>query len=348
RDRSSFQVHHKGQANSGAVLKWMFENVPSPEQVVVTGSSAGAMAVPFYAQQIARRYPRARIVGIGDDAGAFRSEGTVTVEVENWGLPGAMERHPGWSEFGRRIGVERLYGYAAREEPNLELYMVNHAYDRDQALFLRLAGHDSVDTRSLIQKTREELSQTQDSYADFILGGSGHTVLNRPTFYFSISSDQRLRDWVADIVQGTPVDSISCDNCSRATYLYDPSDLKMIGTLLDLLDSADRWSRKDTGGHCPDSPDVPLSLRCAVVHSARMTRDTDPPPQRAYAAFFAFRDAVRDAATGIPQGADMPVIRFNNDPGTSFADVRSLLIEVRDRIRAHLDEISAQGHNHGN
>jgi hypothetical protein len=79
-----------------------------------------------------------------------------------------------------------------------------------------------------------------------------------------------------------------------------------------------------------------------------MTRETDPPPHRSYAAFFAFRDAVRDAATGIPQEAGRPVIRFNNDPGTSYADVRSLLIEVRDRIRAHLDETSAQGHDHGN
>jgi hypothetical protein len=319
----SFTVRHRGQANAGAVLDWLFDNIEAPEQIVVAGSSAGGLAVPFYAHRIAMRYPGARIIAIGDDIAAFRSEAARDVEEENWGWPEAMERQRGWSGFGSVVGSEALYSFVARAAPNVELHMIDHAHDRDQALFLRLAGYDSLGTAPLIRQTREDLERASDSFRSFTMGGSEHTVLNHPRFYFSAEGVERLHDWFDAIIAGSPVATVECSDCALPTYLYGTGDLTFIEGAVELLNSAG-WNPDDDWRRCPDTPEVRLSLRCAVVLTARALNQVERPRDGARPAFYALRAA---ADQRLEPGADAPLIRFNNDPNTTFEDVLALLTE---------------------
>ena len=54
-----------------AVLDWTYANVSKPEQIFVTGSSAGAPS-PFYAALIADHYSQATVTQLGDGAGGYR------------------------------------------------------------------------------------------------------------------------------------------------------------------------------------------------------------------------------------------------------------------------------------
>ena len=49
-------IHHKGFANSAAVLAWTYEHFFTPSSIFVTGSSAGAIPSPYYAMVIADHY----------------------------------------------------------------------------------------------------------------------------------------------------------------------------------------------------------------------------------------------------------------------------------------------------
>src|SRR5690554_1932758 len=53
--RSAGEVHveHRGWVNASAALDWAYSHVPDPQQIFVTGSSAGSIPSPFYAVKLA-------------------------------------------------------------------------------------------------------------------------------------------------------------------------------------------------------------------------------------------------------------------------------------------------------
>ena len=69
-----------------AVLDWTYANVSEPEQIFVTGSSAGAIPSPFYAALIADHYTEATVTQLGDGAGGYRRMNNDTAPT-NLGAP---------------------------------------------------------------------------------------------------------------------------------------------------------------------------------------------------------------------------------------------------------------------
>ena len=112
RGMRQFLIKHRGQVNAMRALQWIYANVPAPRDIFVTGTSAGGFATPFYASVLARHYPRARVVGLGDAAGVLRvpssAEPARRLGRANvpWGLPEVLRSHPGGS--GTRPGRASL------------------------------------------------------------------------------------------------------------------------------------------------------------------------------------------------------------------------------------------------
>jgi hypothetical protein len=68
-----FVIRHQGARNVARAIEWLTSKWTEPEVVFVTGSSAGAIPSPIYAADLARHYPRARVVQLGDGAGGYRA-----------------------------------------------------------------------------------------------------------------------------------------------------------------------------------------------------------------------------------------------------------------------------------
>ena len=47
----------------------------------------------------------------------------------------------------------------------------------------------------------------------YISPGDSHTVLGKPGFYTEMLDGVLLRDWVAALVAGTPVEDVHCTEC---------------------------------------------------------------------------------------------------------------------------------------
>ena len=59
-------IHHKGAVNTRAVLDWVYDSFSAPEQVFVTGCSAGSYGSVMWAPHIAEQYPDSKIIQFGD------------------------------------------------------------------------------------------------------------------------------------------------------------------------------------------------------------------------------------------------------------------------------------------
>ncbi len=67
--RGAFDVHHNGRNNVTAALAWVFENLPDPGKVLVSGESSGAWASAFYAPVVADHYAGTPVYCLSDGVG---------------------------------------------------------------------------------------------------------------------------------------------------------------------------------------------------------------------------------------------------------------------------------------
>jgi|GEM_PF-2309163 len=117
----------------------------------------------------------------------------------------------------------------------------------------------------------------------------------------------------------------------RRDLIVDQADLDIVDTALSLFADEASWDREDDR-QCDNNGDT-LSLFCAL---AKASVQTIGEYQHRRTALQEVRFAVEEASAGKDYAHRM--MDFNNDPATSFADARGVLLTARERIAARLDK----------
>ncbi|REJ80754.1 MAG: hypothetical protein DWQ36_10730 [Acidobacteria bacterium] len=206
------EVHHKGWPNVKAALDWTFGTFPSPETVVVTGSSAGSIPSPFYAHEVKEHYPEARVVQLGDGSGGYRrTEGAALPHVQ-WGTLAVLgQEMPYFADMAPEdYNYEHLYIATGRQHPDVQLAEYDAAEDAVQVRFLQIGGAQVPTLQSLLDLNRADVAAEVPGFVSFTAGGDSHTILGRDFFYTFKVGDTTFRDWFAALVAGEPVQSVHC------------------------------------------------------------------------------------------------------------------------------------------
>jgi len=185
----TFSIRHEGNANVESVLDWLYSNVRNPRTVFVAGMDAGAIASPIVAAKVARHYPRARVVQLGDGAGALRSKP-------------APEPFLSW---GTTYTFERLYATAARSASRVKFAQVNYIDDATQQQQLMQLGLRGQTTAKLIAANMEQLRTSLPYFRSFTLPGRSHTILRSSALYTAKVDGMAFSDWLGALVDGDAV-----------------------------------------------------------------------------------------------------------------------------------------------
>lgn len=216
-DATEVTIQHRGYVNATTTLDWMYENYEAPETVVVTGCSAGAIPAPFYTELIADNYPDARIELFSEGAGGYRNPTAAAATLGSWGTLDILT--DSYADFTLdTITYEDFYITPANLYPNITFSQFNAANDEVQRGFLFLTGLPVEDLQPLLQANLDDIeNETEnDNFRYFLAGGDGHCVAVTPDFYTYAVGDVTLRDWLADVVAGEDVETVSCEDCSEA------------------------------------------------------------------------------------------------------------------------------------
>jgi len=198
-------IRHRGRANVEAALGWAFRSVTAPGVILVAGESAGALPSPVYALAMARRYPNARIVQIGDGAGAFR----VAAALTHWGAVDALKHESAFATIDPAApSYLALYELVAQAMPRVQLAQINSAEDSVQRRFLELRGNPDTRVAVWLGRNMAELRHSIPGFRAYSMPGTGHTVLRRPQFYTASVDGVPLRDWVAHLLAGQEVTDV--------------------------------------------------------------------------------------------------------------------------------------------
>jgi hypothetical protein len=215
-EAQEFTVFHNGYINSMTVLDWVFENVDSPESIFVTGSSAGAIAAPFYAGVVAEEYPDSEVIQLGDGAGGYRTPATPLVN----GVWNTLSILPEWPEYSEatleNLTFEAYYVATAARFPDMQMAQYNTANDETQYAFLELTGVSGVPLLELLEANYDDIRNGSETFKTYTAGGDLHTILRLPEFYEYEVDGVTVRDWVADLASGEPVEDVLCTDCETA------------------------------------------------------------------------------------------------------------------------------------
>jgi hypothetical protein len=341
RGRRQLLIKHRGQLNAMATLQWMYGNIPAPREIFVTGTSAGGYATPFYASVLARQYPRSRVAGLSDAAGALRvpdrtPDQRPLPEGGSWGVPEVLRRHSGWEQFDARRGIVGLSIAAANAAPQLGLFQLDHAYDRQQRQrHLIHLGQPDADVFASLQANRRDISMAVPRLRWFTAGGPDHGIMNDARFYSYSSDGSRLRDWVAAIAAGKMVENVQCRECSRPGLQFSDFDVQLLDRAIALLSAPDAWLAQATSQPCAAQLAGPYSLTCAIqVAHLQLTGQTAP----GYGLPAAFLDVIATVAArmGDPmmmrQEPAAMLRAYNNRAAATAQEIVQLLRDVRKRV----------------
>lgn len=216
-DAQEFTILHNGYINSMTVLDWIFENTDSPENIFVTGSSAGAIAAPFYAGLVAEQYPDSTVVQLGDGAGGYRIPQNTPIVNSVWNTLSILPEWPEYSEATLdNLTFEAYYMATAARFPDMQMAQYNTANDGTQYAFLELSGISGVPLQDLLEANFDDIRQQVESFYTYTAGGDLHTILRLPEFYEYEVDGVTVRDWVADLAVGEPVSDVVCTDCETA------------------------------------------------------------------------------------------------------------------------------------
>ncbi|MDX1382958.1 MAG: pectin acetylesterase-family hydrolase, partial [Thermoanaerobaculia bacterium] len=151
------EIHHRGLTNGKTALAWAYQRFDAPEQIVVTGSSAGAIAAPFYAGMLADHYPKARISVFADAAGGYHTP-KVTEILRTWGTIEVAKGLPQYRGVDTAtMDFETLFAVEAARLDGSTFTQYNTHGDAVQLQFLALLGVTGTPLIELIDKNHAEI-----------------------------------------------------------------------------------------------------------------------------------------------------------------------------------------------
>jgi hypothetical protein len=341
-----FLIKHRGHVNAMTALEWVYTNFPAPREIFVTGTSAGGYATPFYASVLARHYPRARVAGLADAAGALRAPGgggwrpavSSAPIGSSWGLREVLRRQSGWERYNAGPGIVDLFVAAVGAAPALGLFQLDHAHDQQQRLRYRIHfGDPDAEVFAALRANRREISAAVPRFRWFTAGGPDHGIMPDARFYSYNTEGHRLRDWVAAIAGGEVVASVECAECSRPGLQFSDFDVQLLDRAITLLSGPDAWRAQATPQPCTEQRDGPYSLTCAIQVAHLQLTGRTAPGRSLPAAFLEviFSVAARMGNPLLTGQTPAALLRaYNNRPGTTAHEMIRLLREVRDRAVA--------------
>ena len=170
-------VHHAGFHNVTAVLDYLATQRTTPRLVTIVGASAGGVASPIVAAEVARRLPETEVRQIADGAGAFRVP-RLRALLAQWAVDSLL------ASLGSPLAdsgdlVVGMYRSAAVRQPRVRFSQVGTTSDAVVGGWLSRFGDDPGRVATYISTTYRELTAAGVCFAGYTLSGADHTVLWR-------------------------------------------------------------------------------------------------------------------------------------------------------------------------
>jgi hypothetical protein len=219
-------IEHRGANTLRRALDLVVGRYGDLEQLVVAGTSAGAVPTPLVAALASDALPHADIAVLADGAGGYPSAPSLNEFLaEFWGTAASV---PAWPELAEidiaGWGIPDLFEYAARHDPTIRMARFDDIADEVQLYFVDIlvgaassAGHPvepiDGDLASELDRNERRVETAGVELDVYLAPGGNHTVLDQPRLYDLEVDGVALVDWITRLATGRDAGDVRCPNC---------------------------------------------------------------------------------------------------------------------------------------
>ncbi|MFP6685509.1 MAG: pectin acetylesterase-family hydrolase, partial [Polyangiaceae bacterium] len=222
RGDSEITIHHKGAVNSRAVLDWVYGNFREPDQIFMTGCSAGSYGSAMWAPHVIQHYPLSTVVQFGDSGAGVITKDFFEESFPSWKADSAF---PTWIDSLDPTKVNLLdleladlYIGMANHYPDNNFSQYNTSFDENQVFYFQtMGGGDKTEWSKQMHTSIERIEANTDNFGAFIAAGEQHCILHFPNFYTVDAGGKKLVDWLSDMLESAPTSSMKCESCDGKT-----------------------------------------------------------------------------------------------------------------------------------
>ncbi len=215
----SISVKHLGYRNLQAVAGYVAGRKSRQQRVVVSGGSAGAIASPVLAGELARRLSGTEVIQIGDGVAGIHNVKQARLLTAVWGADSVL----------RSLGVPvndsvdlftAIYKTTAAGSPGIHFSQIATESDAVVTGWLKRFGYDPPNIPENITATYHELGQAGLCFNGYRLAGTDHTMLWRPEFLTARNAGGLLVDQIKREVLETACPTRSSSGGGEAAFLF--------------------------------------------------------------------------------------------------------------------------------
>ena len=198
-------IHHRGAPNAEAALEWVYENFPDPDQIFVTGCSAGAYGAIMHSAYIAHHYGEGvPVTALGDSGVGVITDTFFADSFPNWK---AAEQLPDWIDAFVDLDINDMditdvYVGVAEAYPNNRFAHYTTAFDSNQEFYYTVMGGEEAQWNTTATQYLAEIRERAPNFRYFLAPGEIHCAVIYDIFYEAMVGDVTLSSWVQDLVFG--------------------------------------------------------------------------------------------------------------------------------------------------
>ncbi len=222
-DRLPITVNHRGAANARVVLDWVYDNVLDPEQVFVTGCSAGSYGSIGWSAYLMEHYTDTPIIQFGDSGAGVITETFFRDSFPSWNAEAML---PDWLPGLDPATVDifelelaDVYEVIGAAYPNNVVSQYNTTFDNNQTFYYEAMGGEggAAGWSERMETSRDRIVGSTPNYRAFQAPGEQHCIIIQENFYEVEANGTRLVEWLQDLVDGEDVENVLCTECDRDT-----------------------------------------------------------------------------------------------------------------------------------
>ena len=226
------RIYHKGYVNGQVAEKWAREHFVFPEQVFVTGSSAGAYGAIVNSLPMQEHvYPSSDFAVLGDAGNGVITDDFLENDLAKWGIEdnlpewipalnvplAELDAADLWSESAVFYPQNRFATYTASYDGGTggQTGFYNIMLNPNNVLVWSSWWLASCEWNDLMLQLNDEAVAQADNYRFYVGAGSRHTMWGSNKVYSDTTGNvPTIRDWVAAMIEGNgDWTNVLCDDC---------------------------------------------------------------------------------------------------------------------------------------
>lgn len=225
------RIYHKGYVNAQVAEKWAREHFVFPEEVFVTGSSAGsygALMNSLPLQEFA--YPSTDVAVLGDAGNGVITDDFLENDLSKWGIEknlptwipafnvpiGELDSAELWAEAAKFYSMNRFATYTTSYDGGTGGQSGFYNVMRNPGNFVAWLSwwNASCDWNVLMRGLNDQAAAAAPNFRFYVGAGSRHTMWGSDKVYSDTTGGvPTIRDWVVAMIAGTGAwQNVACDD----------------------------------------------------------------------------------------------------------------------------------------